>query len=90
MSEWISITFLAQEKILEWLEDLLIKFAESLFGFARKIMDKMNTIEGYDWDGFIDYVMGEHWHDDVIIGVKVTLDISGSQWNQWNTQIYPG
>merc|ERR1711931_450188 len=50
---WDSI----KEKIFEWIDQLITGIIDSIMSVLRAVLEKLNDIEGKDWDGFIEEVM---------------------------------
>jgi len=46
-----------KEKIYQWIDDVILSTIENIMSVIQKILNRLNNIEGGDWNGIIDHVL---------------------------------
>jgi len=46
-----------KEKIFKWLDDVIVSVIETVMTGLQKVLNRLNQIEGSDWDGIVDYIL---------------------------------
>merc|ERR1711988_643721 len=46
-----------KEKIYQWIDDVIVSTIETIMSAIHKLLNRLNDIQGGDWNGIIDHVL---------------------------------